>query len=181
MGDIPITDLSILEGIAEVAVSLTGFAGIVATFQFREDSTPSSGQIVGLSIMVSTGLAGVFLSYLPFLLLSFTSDLSIVWPAASLVMILYMMWLMNFVHSHMRGKVNNPSARVIFSLLQTVSALIVVLLILNCTGYGLEPGIGPYLLGLLFGLFVVAVNFWRLLLLPLWKKHHAGKQTVTTE
>ncbi len=175
------TDLSILEGTAEIAVSLTGFAGIVATFQFREESTPSSGQIVGLSIMVSTGLAGIFLSYLPFLLLSFTSNLSVVWPAASVVMILYMIWLMNFIHSHMRGKVNNPTARVLFRSLQTVSALIVALLILNCTSYGSEPGVGPYLLGLLWGLFVVAVNFWRLLLLPLWKKHHAEKQPAAAE
>lgn len=45
-------DLQYLQTSAEIFVALAGFAGIVATFQFRKNATPNAAQIMSLTIIV---------------------------------------------------------------------------------------------------------------------------------
>ena len=164
-------DISILETVAEISVALAGFAGIVATFQFREGDTPSAGKIVALTIIVNMGFScGVF-SFLPLLLFSFTSDEATVWFVASYLLAIYMCYMMFFVQKNMHGKVRRTRVRLLFSTYQIISGLLIVVLLLNGTNVGIERGLGPYLLTLMYGLYIVGTNFMRLLLSPLWMRY----------
>ena len=49
----------------EVSVAFAGFAGVVATFQFRDRTTVRRGDIVGLTMIVDFGLVCAFFSTLP--------------------------------------------------------------------------------------------------------------------
>ena len=164
-------DISILETVAEISVALAGFAGIVATFQFREGDTPSAGKIVALTIIVNMGLSAGMFSFLPLLLFSITSDEAIVWFVSSYLLAIYMCYMMFFVQKHMQGKVRRNRVRLLFSTYQVVSGLLIVLLLLNGANIGVERGLGPYLLTLLYGLYMVGTNFMRLLLSPLWVRY----------
>jgi hypothetical protein len=164
-------DISILETVAEISVALAGFAGIVATFQFREGDTPSAGKIVALTIIVNMGLSCGMFSFLPLLLFSVTSDEAIVWFVASYSLARYMCYMMFFVQKNMHGKVRRKRVRLLFSTYQIISGLLIVVLLLNGANVGVERGLGPYLLTLMYGLYMVGTNFMRLLLSPLWMRY----------
>lgn len=164
-------DISILETVAEISVALAGFAGIVATFQFREGDTPSAGKIVGLTIMVNMGLSAGMFAFLPLLLFSITSNDAIVWFVASYSLAIYMCYMMFFVQKNMHGNVRRTRVRLLFSTYQIISGLLIVLLLLNGANVGVDRGLGPYLLTLMYGLYMVGTNFMRLLLTPLWKRY----------
>ncbi|MEH6586241.1 MAG: hypothetical protein V7720_06765 [Halioglobus sp.] len=164
-------DISILETVAEISVALAGFAGIVATFQFREGDAPSAGKIVSLTIIVNMGLSAGMFAFLPLLLFSMTSNEAFVWFVSSYSLAMYMCYMMFFVQKNMHGKVRRHRVRVLFSTYQVISGLLIVLLLLNGANIGVERGLGPYLLTLLYGLYMVGTNFIRLLLSPLWKRY----------
>jgi hypothetical protein len=168
------TDISILETVAEISIALAGFAGIVATFQFRKGDTPSAGKIVALTIIVNMGLSAGMFSFLPLLLFSFTSDEAIVWFVASYLLAIYMCYMMFFVQKNMRGKVRRNRVRFLFSTYQIISGLLILVLLLSGANLGIERGLGPYLLTLMYGLYIVGTNFTRLLLSPLWKRYRTS-------
>lgn len=168
------TDISILETVAEISIALAGFAGIVATFQFREGNSPSAGKIVALTIIVNMGLSAGMFSFLPLLLFSFISDEAIVWFVASYLMAIYACYMMFFVQKNMHGKVRRNRVRFLFSTYQIIAGLLILILLLSGANLGIERGLGPYLLALMFGLYLVGTNFMRLLLSPLWKRYRSS-------
>ena len=164
-------EISVLETVAEISVALAGFAGIVATFQFRDGDTPSAGKIVALTIIVNMGLSAGIFAFLPLILFSFTSDEAIVWFVASYSLAIYMCYMMLFVQKNMHGKVRRSRVRLLFSIYQVVSGMLIVVLLLNGANIGIERGLGPYFLTLMYGLYIVGTNFMRLLLSPLWVRY----------
>ena len=164
-------DISILETVAEISVALAGFAGIVATFQFRDGDTPSAGKIVALTIIVNMGLSAGMFAFLPLILFSFTSDEAIVWFVASYLLAIYMCYMMFFVQKNMHGNVRRNRVRFLFTTYQIIAGLLIVVLLLNGANVGVERGLGPYLLTLSYGLYMVGTNFIRLLLSPLWRRY----------
>jgi hypothetical protein len=52
----------------EVSVAFAGFAGIVATFQNRNDARIGRGQLVGLTMIVIFSLVGAFFCSFPLFL-----------------------------------------------------------------------------------------------------------------
>tara|TARA_R110001599_G_C12234408_1_gene658280 strand:- start:1249 stop:1776 length:528 start_codon:yes stop_codon:yes gene_type:complete len=174
------TDISTLETVAEIGVALAGFAGIVATFQFRQNTAPTAGEIVALTIIVNMGLSVAAFSYLPILALSYTSNEGIVWSISSSLLAVYMSYMMYFIHSNLRGKVKKTSARLLFTLFQLVGILIVISLISNALNIGIERGLPAYLTALVYGAYLVGMNFMRLLLLPIWKQFRASEASNDT-
>jgi hypothetical protein len=168
------TDISILETVAEISIALAGFAGIVATFQFRKGDTPSAGKIVALTIIVNMRLSAGMFAFLPLLLFSFTSDEAIVWFVASYLLAIYMCYMMFFVQKNMRGKVRHNRVRFLFSTYQIISGLLILALLLSGANLGIERGLGHYLLTLMYRLYIVGTNFTQLLLSPLWKRYRTS-------
>jgi len=57
--------------LAEIAIALAGFAGIVATNQFRSTGRFSRGDAVGLVLIIHCGLVDAFFTLLPMAIFAF--------------------------------------------------------------------------------------------------------------
>ncbi len=163
-------ELSVLDPIAEIAIALAGFSGLVATFQQRSDVEPNSADIVGLTMILVMGLGVAFFSLLPTLLFSFELAVSVVWLISNSLAAAFMLLMTNFIRVNLLKAVNRRKTRALFITLISVAFLICILLVLSAFSYTPFPQIGVFLLALLFGLAVVGYSFCRLLLLPLWRR-----------
>ena len=88
---------------AEVSVAFAGFAGIIATFQFREAKQVKRGDVVGLTMIVQMSLNCALLSALPLLLSTFKLEATTIWTICSLYGGTYTAYSMQSVHRNMRG------------------------------------------------------------------------------
>ena len=69
--------------IAEVSVALAGFAGIVATFQFKQQVRINQGHVLALSMIVNISLVGAFFAVLPLIFLNYGMAENKVWALCS--------------------------------------------------------------------------------------------------
>ena len=153
----------------EVSVAFAGFAGIIATFQFRDESKIRRGQVVGLTMIVYFGLMAAFLFSYPLLLSVYGVSEAFIWTSGSIIQIAWYVYAMYFVHKGMKTAVRNPSALWLFRLLQVIAAIVVFTLILNVSNLIFHREPGPYLSAVAYGLFLTGYMFARLLLRPLWR------------
>ena len=160
------TDL-LLVGV-EVSVAFAGFAGIIATFQFREDKEIKRGDVVGLTMIVQMSLNCALLSALPLMLSIFNVKAEKIWTICSLYGGLYTAYTMLRVHLNMYGVTRKMSLRLLFGSLQVISACIVAMQFLNAFDLFFHREPGPYIAGIMIGLGMVGYMFLRLLLRPLW-------------
>ena len=153
----------------EVSVALAGFAGIIATFQFRDETKIKRGQVVGLSLIVHLSLVLALLCTLPFLLSIFGVPDAILWSVCSGLAALWTAYTQYVVHKNMKGAARTRSTRFFISMLQGVFVLVVISLILNILDLVFHREPGPYIAGIIIGLGLVGIMFTRLLVRPLWK------------
>lgn len=171
----------LLEGV-EVSVALAGFAGIVATFQFRDNSKVRRGDMVGLTMLVSFSLVIAFFCALPLALGVFSIRDTTIWAVTSSLGAIYVFNSMWFVHRRMHSVRMKARTRRLFAALQAVAGLLAVLNILNAANVGFSREPGPHIASLLFGLCLVGYMFVRLLVRPLWKVvHDQEAQSVGTD
>ena len=156
----------------EVSVAFAGFAGVVATFQFRDRTTINRGDIVGLTMIVDFGLMCAFYSTLPLCLAIFNIEGDAIWIGCSGLATLAVGRAMYIVHSKMKPAAISSRSRLLFSILQGVAALIALSLVLNMANVVFHREPGPYIAAILFGLTLVGYMFLRLLLRPLWRAVH---------
>ena len=156
----------------EVSVALAGFAGIVATFQNRDDTTVDRGHVVGLMIIVNFGLMGAFFCALPLVLSVFGIAAAVIWSINSALQCIYMLNRMLYVHRHMSLVALKRGTRRLFRIIQGSSFLVAVALALNAANLGFHREPGPSIAALFFGLGLVGFMFARLLLRPLWRVVH---------
>jgi hypothetical protein len=156
----------------EVSVALAGFAGIVATFQGRNEGALARGDVVGLTIIVNFSLVGAFFCTLPLVLTIFGARGATIWSINSALQCVYMLNRMQYVHRNMSAVALRQSTRRLFRVIQGIAALIAVGLALNALNYGFHREAGPSIAALFFGLGLVGFMFARLLLRPLWRAVH---------
>ena len=161
----------------EVSVAFAGFAGIIATFQFRDETRINRGQVVGLSLIVHLSLVLALLCALPFLLSIFEVQGAALWSVCSGLAALWTFYTQYTVHRDMRGAARRRSTRFFISMLQGVFVLIVISLILNIFDLVFHREPGPYITGIIIGLGLVGIMFTRLLIGPLWKVVHEREAT----
>jgi hypothetical protein len=152
----------------EVSVAFAGFAGIIATFQFRGESIVKRGDIVGLSMIVQSSLTCAALSVLPLILFIFEIRDAMVWAICSGVGAVSVGNSMYGIDKNMRGAVRRLSLRIFFGALQGLFALVVLAQLLNAADIVFHREPGPYITGIVMGLGLVGYMFGRLLLRPLW-------------
>jgi len=75
--------------VAELAVAMAGFTGIVAVFQ-THGSNPVDLNAVGFLTMLRASLSALLLSLLPYLMLSVTDNVALTWRLANLAVVLVM-------------------------------------------------------------------------------------------
>ncbi len=153
----------------EVSVAFAGFAGVIATFQFRDAVKIDRGNVVGLTMIVSFGLWCAFFSTLPLILSIFEIEPETIWVICSGIGAIYMSYAIYFIHKSMQGAVASLTTRLLFGTFQGIAALSVISMILNASDSVFHKEPGPYLASICYGLFLVGYMFVRLLLRPLWK------------
>lgn len=162
----------------EVSVALAGFAGIIATFQFRDVRAVRRPDVVALSTIVQNSLWCALGSALPPLLYLFGMDERTLWSICSTFAAVLMAGLIINVVTGLTGTVRRRSVRVFFSLLQVGSAFFVVCNVLNAADVVFHREPGPYIAAIMWGLSLAAYMFVRLLLYPLWRSVRQQEATV---
>lgn len=153
----------------EVSVALAGFAGIVATFQFRDGRSIKRGDVVGLTMIVQLSLGCALLTVIPILLSIIGTDDETLWVICSVVGAAWGLYHMYIVDRGMRGAVKRTPLRILFGIFQGVFGLVVISLILNTVDIFFHKEPGPYLIGIVLCLSLVGYMFTRLLVHPLWQ------------
>lgn len=153
---------------AEVSVAFAGFAGIIATFQFRDTEHLKRGDVVGLTMIVQMSLNCALLSALPLLLFMFNLSAPSIWAICSLYGGFYTAYSMYGVHRSMYGATKRMSLRLLFGSFQVIFGCVAVVQFLNASNLVFYREPGPYVAGIILGLGLVGYMFSRLLLRPLW-------------
>jgi hypothetical protein len=153
----------------EVSVAFAGFAGIVATFQNRNDARIDRGQLVGLTMIVNFSLVGAFFCSFPLFLSVLEVREATIWSINSALQCVYTLNRMHYIHKNMSVVALRWSTRLLFRMLQGVASLAAVALALNAANLVFHRGPGPSIGAILFALGLVGFMFARLLLRPLWR------------
>ncbi|MEP4484980.1 MAG: hypothetical protein ABJ013_05085 [Halioglobus sp.] len=159
--------------IAEVSVALAGFAGIVATFQFRQQVRINQGHVLALSMIVNVSLVGAFFAVLPLIFLNYGMAENRVWSLCSGLMAVNIAIFMVFIMRTQRISLLPTPVKLIYLLFYAAAVAVVLANLANALG--LVPGnqFGTYFISFVYCFFLVGYNFSRLLMLPLWKKIRA--------
>jgi len=153
---------SLLEAIAEIGVSLAGFAGIVGALA-GEKLRPADPDVwLPFWVMISGGLTIVFAALFPFLPYHLGAPDRVAWAASSaFVTLLTACNLAFFTPRFLRAQRDGVLARMLaFSvLLHFISFFLLVSQVLNTLGVGLPQSAGGFLIGLYLLLLISALNF----------------------
>lgn len=156
--------------ITQVAVAIVGFAGIIATFQFKEGKSLRRSDALGLAMIINSGLVGAFSSVLPLALSNFGIQDSIVWTVCSGFMSINYMCFIFYLIKHMRKfKINKKSSRFFVVLFFSIGFIVIIVNLLNVFNVGFNREYGPFFISLIFPLCMVGYFFSRLLLVPIWR------------
>lgn len=161
-----------LLAIAEIALTLAGFAGIIATFQFKNNQTISGGRVLSLSLIVHISLVGTFFAVLPIALMNFGMPEKSIWAACSALMALNIATFIIYIWRNTDTNHLGPVVRLFYSAAFLGAILMVTLNLMNCASIVVDRDYAVYFVNFLFCLFLVGFYFSRLLLYPLWKHLH---------
>ena len=169
--------------IAELAIALAGFAGIVATNQFRGTGKFSRGDAVGLALIVHCGAIDGFFAMLPMAIFALGFTEQTAFRVSSLMhvinLVLYMVW----IRRNMQGvQVRDWKARAVYSTLYGVTLAIIVMNLMNAFNIVFKGEFGPYFLACIQPLLLACFMFIRLVTRPLWRtvRLHEGQGTEST-
>jgi len=154
-----------LTTIAEVALGLAGFSGVVVVLgrQPGELTRTDAGRLV---ILLMSGLGAMFFALLPFALSPLGISDSSVWRISGGLLAVFGVSHMGVSYSQLRRvraeapEIYSRGARTTYF---SVLLAVVVLQLLNVAKGG-QPGLSFYIFGLLGLLFVAALQFVRILL-----------------
>ncbi len=153
----------------EVAVALTGFSGIVATFQFTGGARKSRGDVIGLASIVQLGLITAFMTFLPLAVGNFGMGDRFTWSFSSFVAaVSYTVFLVN-LYPHTRKMRFRGVNSLVIRCWWVANVIGIVLMLLNAARIGFDAEAAPYIAVLLNPLCFIGYMFARLLLRPLWK------------
>lgn len=156
--------------VAEIALTLAGFAGIIATFQFKNSAFFSKGRVLSLSLIVYISLVGTFFAVLPIALLNFGLSEKSVWATCSALMALNITVFIIYIWQRTHTDHLSRLLRAFYSTAFVGAILIVVINLMNCAAIVFDSEYSIYFLNFLYCLFLVGFYFSRLLLQPLWKQ-----------
>ncbi len=153
---------SIFEAVAQIAVVLAGFAGIVGALA-GEKLRPMNPEVwYPFWAMISSGLGVLFAALFPVLLFQFAMSDKLAWAASSaFVFVLTSLNLAFFLPRILRASRNDEFRRIraIAMPLDLASFLVLTTQALNTLGIGFARSIGGFLVGLYLLLLVSALNF----------------------
>ncbi len=157
---------SALQIIAEVAVGLAGFSGVVAAFHRRSDDAWGPIDVMRFRIMLGTSLTALLLSLLPFALHHIGLSSTTTWATCSAAFALYIAIVVPLdVRRGARiGSAGDPEFRQSIAIvIGSLLAGVFLLQVLNVLEIGFNREVGPFVFGLVVLVGVCAFMFLRLL------------------
>jgi hypothetical protein len=155
--------------ITEISIALAGFAGIIATFQFRQLDRLSSGHVVSLAMIVNISLVGAFFSVMPIALFNFGLSEHTTWAVSSALLGINILAFFEYVRRNAVLTMLKKSDQMFFRVLFTLALMLAVSQFMNAAGVVFHQEFGPFFVAFIFCFFLVCYNFSRLLLRPLWR------------
>jgi len=150
----------VLLSMAEVAVTLLGFAAIVTVFR-QSDTWRPDGRFWA---MITAGIGTLVFSLLPLPFLFGNIASTATWRTCSALFGLYALGYCVFLtRMYRRDRATGSGNLPVFALLFGGSAFTCPLLLVSATGYLGDPQYWPYLVGLIWFQILTAIFFVRLL------------------
>ena len=161
-----------LIAIAQIAVALAGFAGVVATFHLRGPESITRPSFVRLRIMIELSLCVCIFSLLPMAIYNFGASDASVWNIANALLSLFSLFYLAIVVSRwsrgLYGK-GKLSKKVVYPSC-TVALFLSLMLVLSSFGaIKFHKPFSVYVFVLFFDLILACLMFARLVILPLLK------------
>ncbi|PCI79755.1 MAG: hypothetical protein COB20_03995 [SAR86 cluster bacterium] len=152
-----------LLGIAQLAIALAGFSGVVIVFGSRREGAWHPGDNLRLAFLIESSLTAAGFALLALLLsYSFPGSLSTAWISVSLLWSAYMMW--SLYSSHVRIGLNSEKHDDIDRLSNGLVTLIfTVLILVQFANLLLWKEFWPVLAALCFNLAGATMQFARLI------------------
>ncbi len=154
---------------AEVAVSIAGFSGIIATFQFGRENTARRGDAVALTMVVQFSFLAAAACAIALILNSIGVTQEFLWAVSSVAVSVFYVVMMYAVAKGMRGATTKTSVWIFVAILQLFAAVAVVTNALNAIDYIFHRGPGPFFYGVGYAIGLAGYMFSRLLLRPIWR------------
>jgi hypothetical protein len=155
-------EFDILLTMAEVAIALAGFAGVVTAFQRQSTGHWPPGSRIRFFAMVENSLGAFAFSLIPLAFLVAEVPAGTTWTACSVLLALFIMtrWVLSVRRSG--GPLGGGGNRYLAYFYYLGAAAAVIVLLLNAAGVGFTRSFTGYFLGLLWISFHAAMNFFRL-------------------
>jgi hypothetical protein len=162
------TVFSTMISLADVAVALSGFSGLIISYQHNEASKVHIADLVGVTMIIVMGLGVAFFAYLPIVLSGFIVSENIVWNVSSMLAALFTGYVVNFIRVRLLPSVKKKAVRLIFKLQIFIGYMMPVTFTLSAFNKFPVSKASIYILVLFLSLVIVGYSFCRLLLHPLW-------------
>ena len=153
---------STLEAIAEIAISITGFAGIVGALAGEKLSRAHPGVWLPFWVMISSGLCILFTALFPFVPYHLGAPDRVSWAVSSAVLAALTACSVAFFMPRIsRAQRDGALVRMpAFDVsLRVCAFFVVVSQVLNMLGVGLPQSAGGLLIGLYLSLLISGLNF----------------------
>jgi hypothetical protein len=151
-----------LETVAEIGISLVGFAGIVGALAGEKIRPAHPGIWIPFWSMISSGLGVVFIALFPFLPYHLGASDHVLWAASSALMIVVLSCNMAFFMPRVQRAQREgvlPKALGFDVPIRLSMLLTFVSQVLNTLGIGLRQSAGGFLIGLYLILLISGLNF----------------------
>jgi len=146
-----------LTTIADIAIALAGFTGLIAVF--RSAGNWTSQELARLTTIIAACFACLIAALLPFGLMHFSSSATVVWGIPLAVFAALHLALVGYLAAEYRAQRFRPSGMLSHVIL-TADAVFAVWLMLCAAGVFLEPSMGLLILTCIWGIVFPAIGFF---------------------
>ena len=162
--------------VAQIAIVLAGFAGVVAAYEFKDLTSGTRGDALGLALIVHCGLLDALVAILPLAIYSLGVSEQTTWRIGSGIhSVNYLVYFL-YVFTHLRKiHIRKPATMAFFVVLFALGLTTFIVNLLNTLNVGYHGEFGPFFVGCIFPLLIAGYMFARLVLRPLWRNIRAAE------
>lgn len=152
--------------VAEVAIALAGFSGVVAVLGQRSSGEWSAPDWLRFAMLLAFSFGAVLFSLLPTLVLALGASEPAAWGISSVLLVVFFVSGWGLVVRRVTALGEVAAEQFPQRIGLTVAALslpVLVMLVLNALSVGFSREFGPFFLGVLWLLSLAGFQFYRLL------------------
>lgn len=153
----------------EASIALAGFAGIIATFQFRGENETRRGDAIGLTMILQFSLLTALACSFAIILNSFGLKETTVWATCSVMVACIQTYYIFDLSKKLRGVKKTKSLGRVVMIVQTPSVFLVIMNLMNTSNTFFQREAGPVIASIVWALTLAGFMFSRLLLRPVWR------------